>query len=37
MMRALRHIVHDNGSVKEAQEVFQSVKAAEGNLASVPA
>ena len=37
MIRALRHIVHENGSVKEAQEVFQSVKAGDGRLASVPA
>jgi putative autoinducer-2 (AI-2) aldolase len=37
MIRALRHIVHENGSVKEAQELFDSVKAGDGRLASVPA
>ena len=26
MIRALRHIVHENGSVKEAQEIFDSLK-----------
>ena len=35
MIRALRHIVHENGSVKEASEIFNSVKAGEGQLASV--
>lgn len=34
MIRALRHIVHENGSVKEASEVFDSVRAGEGQLAS---
>lgn len=37
MMRALRYIVHENGSVKEAQEVYESVKAGEASLASVSA
>ena len=37
MIRALRHIVHENGSVKEAQEVYDSAKAGDGRLASVPA
>ena len=37
MIRALRHIVHENGTVKEAQEIFDHVKAGEGRLASVPA
>ena len=37
MIRALRHIVHENGSVKEAQEIFDSVKAGDGRLASVSA
>jgi putative autoinducer-2 (AI-2) aldolase len=36
MIRALRHIVHGNGSVKEASEIYDSVKAGEGQLASVP-
>jgi len=36
MIRALRHIVHENGSVKEASEIYDSVKAGEGQLASVP-
>ena len=36
-MRALRYIVHENGSVKEALEIFESLKAGEGRLASVPA
>ena len=35
MMRALRHIVHENASVNEAQEVFDSVKAGNGRLAPV--
>ena len=29
MIRAIRHIVHDNGSPKEAHELFQGVKAGE--------
>ena len=37
MIRALRHIVHENGTVKEAQEIFDTVKAGDGRLASVPA
>ena len=37
MIRALRHIVHGNGSVAEAQEVFDNVKAGNGRVASVPA
>ena len=37
IMRALRHIVHENGSVKEAQEIFESLKEADARLTSVPA
>jgi len=37
MMRALRHIVHENGTIQEAQEIFDHVKAGDGRLASVPA
>lgn len=37
MMRALRHIVHENASVNEAQEVFDSAKAENGRVASLPA
>ena len=37
MIRALRHIVHENGTVAEAQEVFDSVKAGNGWVASLPA
>ncbi len=37
MIRALRHIVHENGTVKEAREIFDTVKAGDGRLASVPA
>ena len=37
MIRALRHIVHENGTVNEAQEVFDSVKAGNGRVATVPA
>ncbi len=37
MIRALRHIVHENGTVKEAKEIFDNVKAGDGRLASVPA
>lgn len=29
MIRAIRHIVHDNGSAKEAHELYQGVKAGE--------
>ena len=35
MIRALRHIVHGNGSVKEAQEIFETAKAEGGILAGV--
>ena len=35
MIRALRHIVHENGSVQESQEIFDSVKAGNGRLAAV--
>ena len=34
MIRALRHIVHENGSVREASEIFDNVKASEDQLAS---
>ncbi len=34
MIRALRHIIHENGSVEEAGQIFQSTKA--GELATVP-
>ena len=37
MIRALRHIVHENGTVNEAQEVFDSVKAGNGRVVTVPA
>ena len=37
MIRALRHIVHENGSVREAREVFEAVKTGDGTLASLPA
>ena len=37
MIRALRHIVHENGSVKEAQEIFETVKAGDGRVDSIPA
>ena len=37
MIRALRHIVHENGTIQEAQEIFDHVKAGDGRLASVPA
>ena len=37
MIRALRHIVHENGTVNEALEVFDSVKAANGRVAAMPA
>ena len=37
MIRALRHIVHENGTVNEAQEVFDSVKAGNGRVATIPA
>ena len=36
MIRALRHIVHENGTVREAQEIFDTVKAGDGRVASVP-
>ena len=35
MIRALRHIVHEKGSVKEAQEIFEAAKADGGVLAGV--
>ena len=35
MIRALRHIVHENGSVAEAQEIYDSVRAGEPKLTSV--
>ena len=35
MIRALRHIVHGNGSAEEAQEIFDSAKAGDGVLAGV--
>ena len=37
MIRALRHIVHENGTIQEAQEIFDHVKAGDGRLASLPA
>ena len=37
MIRALRHIVHENGSVPEAQEIFKSLVAGEAALAPVTA
>ena len=37
MIRALRHIVHENGSINEAQEVFDRAKAENGRVASLPA
>ena len=37
MIRALKHIVHGNGTVNEAQEIFDSVKAANGKVAALPA
>jgi putative autoinducer-2 (AI-2) aldolase len=37
MIRALRHIVHENGTVTEAQEVYDSAKAENGRVASLPA
>jgi len=37
MIRALRHIVHENGSVKEAHEIFETVKAGDGRVSSVSA
>ncbi len=37
MIRALRHIVHEGGTVPEAQEIFDSVKTGNGRVASVPA
>ena len=36
MIRALRHIVHENGSVAEAREVFDAARAESGQLAGVP-
>lgn len=35
MIRALRHIVHQNGTVDEAQEIFDTVKAADGRVPTV--
>ncbi len=37
MIRALRHVVHENSTVNEAQEVFDSVKAGNGRVAAMPA
>ena len=37
MIRALRNIVHENGTVDGAQEIFDSVKAENGRVASIPA
>ena len=37
MIRALRNIVHENGTVDSAQEIFDSVKAENGRVASIPA
>ncbi|MEO2141485.1 MAG: 3-hydroxy-5-phosphonooxypentane-2,4-dione thiolase [bacterium] len=37
MIRALRNIIHENGTVDSAQEIFNSVKAENGRVASVPA
>ena len=37
MIRALRHIVHENGSVKEATEIIETVRASDSRLASGPA
>ncbi len=34
MIRALRHIVHENGSVQEATEIFKSLATAEATLAA---
>ena len=34
MIRALRHIIHENGSVDEADQMFTSIKA--GELSAVP-
>mgnify|MGYP000952878019 CR=1 FL=1 len=36
MIRALRHIVHENGTIDRAQEIFDDVKAGNGRVASVP-
>ena len=35
VIRALRHIVHESGSVGEAQEIFEAVKAGDTTLSSV--
>lgn len=35
MIRALRHIVHGNGTVNEAQEIFDSVRIGDDSLVSV--
>ena len=37
VIRALRHIVHEDGSVQEAHELFKSVRAGDSMLTSVPA
>jgi putative autoinducer-2 (AI-2) aldolase len=37
MIRALRHIVHGNGSAEEAHELFKSIEAGDHRLASLPA
>lgn len=36
MIRALRHIIHENGSVAEAREVFNAARAESGQLAGIP-
>ena len=36
MIRALRHIVHENGTIDGAQEIFDDVKSGNGRVASVP-
>ena len=35
MIRALRHIVHGNGTVAEAQEIFDSARAETAELVGV--
>ena len=35
MIRALRHIVHGNGAVAEAQEIFDSARAGAAELVGV--
>ena len=36
MIRALRHIVHENGTIDGALEIFDDVKSGNGRVASVP-